>query len=50
MYSRHMNGESLSVHFTMRFTPPNSTMPIQIATMRPNTNAWSKPVTSRTCE
>ena len=36
MYSRHMNGESLSVHFTMRFTPPNSTMPTHTATMSPN--------------
>ena len=35
MYSRHMNGESLSVHFTMRRTPPNSTMPIQMATHEP---------------
>ena len=50
MYSRHMNGESLSVHFTMRFTPPNNTMPIHTATISPNTKAWSNPVTARTCE
>ena len=37
MYSRHMNGESLSVHLTMRRTPPNSTMPIHTATTSPNT-------------
>ena len=48
-YSRHMNGESLSVHLTMRRTPPNSTMPIQTATSSPNTKAWSNPVTARTC-
>jgi hypothetical protein len=45
-YSRHMNGESLSVHWTMRFTPPNNTKAIHAATMRPNTNACWKPVTA----
>ena len=33
----------------MRFTPPNSTKAIQAATMRPNTNACSKPVTALNC-
>ena len=49
MYSRHMKGESLSVHLTMRGTPPNNTMPIHTATISPNTNAWSKPVTAWNC-
>ena len=48
-YSRHMNGESLSVHLTMRRTPPNSTMPIHTAMMRPKTKACSKSVTARNC-
>ena len=49
MYSRHMTGESLSVHLTMRLTPPNSTTPIHTAITSPNTNAYSKPVTASNC-
>src|SRR3954463_2215950 len=48
-YSRHMNGDNLSVHCTMRFTPPKSTNATQTAVMIPNTKAWPNPVTAWNC-